>query len=206
MTLDCAPESSPHTSCTLALLAIAAASPDWQCLDNVDVPLHQRSLSVAIDNASHNRFLSSGPSTGLRALALSSGLPHAGDWLNGVPSFALGLHLQDWEFRCCLQYWLRVPLHSHQYTCPKCGGSADIYGDHQVGCGGNGDRISRHNAIRDVIFSAAQCAALAPSREMPNLVSNSLARPADIFLLNWSCGRPAAHDVHVISSLQRQTL
>ena len=39
----------------------------------------------------------------------------------------------------------------------------DTYGDHQVGCGGNGDRISRHNTIQDVIFSAAQCAALASS-------------------------------------------
>ena len=55
-------------------------------------------------------------------------------------------------------------------------------------------------------MSAAQCTALAPSRKMPNLVSDSLARPADIFLPNWSCGRPAALDVYIISPLQRQTL
>ena len=40
----------------------------------------------------------------------------------------------------------------------------------QVGCSGNGDRISRHNAIRDVVFSAAQSAALAPSKETPGLL------------------------------------
>ena len=28
-------------------------------------------------------------------------------------------------------------------------------GDHQVGCGGNGDRIHRHYSIRDALFSAA---------------------------------------------------
>ena len=66
---------------------------------------------------------------------------------------------------------------------PDCVGSVDIYGDHQVGCGGNGDHISRHTAIWDVIFSAAQCTALAASKVMPTLVSNSLARPADILSL-----------------------
>ena len=64
----------------------------------------------------------------------------------------------------------------------------------------------RHNAIRDVIFCAAQSAALAPSIEFPNLISDSLSRPADIYLPTWSRGRPAALDVHVISPLQQQTL
>ena len=76
----------------------------------------------------------------------------------------------------------------------------------RMSCGGNGDRIARHNAIRDVLFSAAQSAALAPSREMPNMISNSLSRPADVLLPTWSHGRPAALDVHVISPLQQQTI
>ena len=37
---------------------------------------------------------------------------------------------------------------------------ADVYGDHQVGCGGNGDRIHRHDSIHDALFSAAPPAAL----------------------------------------------
>ena len=74
----------------------------------------------------------------------------------------------------------------------------------QVGCGG----ITCHNAIRDIIFSAAQSAALAPSKEMPNLILDSSSRPADVFLPTWSRGRPwpAALDVQVISPLQQQTL
>ena len=66
--------------------------------------------------------------------------------------------------------------------------------------------FSRHNAIRDVIFSAAQSAALAPSKVSPGVVPSSLSRPADVLLPNWSSGRPAALDVHVISPLQQQTL
>ena len=76
----------------------------------------------------------------------------------------------------------------------------------QVGCGGNGDRISRHNNIRDVVFTAAQSAAFAPSKEASGLVTGSLSRPTDVFLPSWSCGRPAALDIHVISPLQQQTL
>ena len=80
-------------------------------------------------------------------------------------------------------------------------------GDNQVGCGGNGDRISRHNNIRDVLFSAAHSAALGPKKEAPGTISNSSARPADILLPNWSRGRQAAQDDEsVISPLQRLTL
>ena len=38
------------------------------------------------------------------------------------------------------------------------------------------------------------------------MLSSSSSRPADILLPNWSCGHPAALDVHVISPLQQQTL
>ena len=197
---------SPHSSSTVAVLSATASRPDWQCLEDIDVPLHQHSLSVTIDEALHQHLLLTAPSTRARTLALSSALPEAGDWLNGVPSATLGLHLQDQEFRCCLRYWLGVPLHSSPYSCPECHNTADPFGDHQVGYGGNGNRITRHNAIRVIIFSAAQYAALAPSKEMPSLIADFLSRPADVFLPTWSRDRPAALDVYVISPLQQQTL
>ena len=197
---------STHMESAVAALSSSASKPDWLCLEDIDVPISQRSLSLAIDEAVHQHLFSSAPSTRARALAHSSALPHASDWLNGVPSAALGLHLQDQEFRCCLRYWLGVPLHSTSYSCPECRSTADAYGDHQVGCGGNGDRIARHNAIRDVLFSAARSAALAPTREAPSMVPDSHSRPADILLPTWSRGCPAALDVHVISPLQQLTL
>ena len=83
---------------------------------------------------------------------------------------------------------------------------ADIHGDHPVACGGGGDRIARHNSLRDVIFVTAQAAALGPRREAPCLVPNSSSRPADVLLPSWSQGRSAALDVSVISPLQKLTL
>ena len=90
-------------------------------------------------------------------------------------------------------------------TCPVCHGAADVFGDHQVGCGGNGDRIYRHDSIRDALFSAAQSAALAPRKEAPSLIPGSSSRPADVYLPNWKRGQPAALDVTVISTMQQLT-
>ena len=73
-------------------------------------------------------------------------------------------------------------------------------------CAFTGSGCGYARLIRDVVFCAAQSAALAPSKETPNLVPSSQSRPADILIPNWSRGRPAALDVHVISPLQRQTL
>ena len=97
------------------------------------------------------------------------------------------------------------PLRQQPLPRPKFCGTADIFGDHQVGCVGTGDRISQYNSIRDV-FSVAQSAALAHLKGISGLVPGSLSHPADVFLPNWSCWRPAALDIHVISPLQQLTL
>ena len=132
------------------------ARPNRWSLENIDVPIHQHHLSVAIDEASHHLLLSSAPTTRARSLALSSSLTYTFKWLNVIPSSTLGLHLQDRAFRCSMRYCLGIPQHNRSFSCPECHGTADIYGDYQVGCGGNGDHISRHNSIRDVVFAAAQ--------------------------------------------------
>ena len=103
----------------IAALAAVAVRPDWTCLDEVDVPVRQGALSHAIDEALYQNLLSTAPSIRSRALALSSGLPHAGDWLNVVPSSPLGLHLHDKEFCSYLCYWLGIPYPSDPATSTK---------------------------------------------------------------------------------------
>ena len=202
----CSMPLSAHVEDALTSMAQAAGRPDWVSLDQLDCPLRQRALSAAIDTANHHQLIETAPTTRFRALALSTSLPHAFDWLNVAPSRSLGLSLQDREFRCCISYWLGVPLHNDPYACPECHSPPDIFGDHQVGCGGNRDRVARHNAIRDVVFLAAQSAALAPSKETPNLLAGSAERPVDVLLPNWCQGKSAALDIHVISPLQPATV
>ena len=106
----------------------------------------------------------------------------------------------------CLQYWLGLQIYSGNSKCSICHVAADPFGDHHVGCGGNGDRIFRHDSIRDAIFSAAQTAALAPRKEFPSLIPGCHNRPADVFLPHWDRGLPTALDVSVISTLQQRTV
>ena len=58
-----------------------------------------------------------------------------------------------------------------------CHSAADPYINHQIGCGGNPDRIHRHNSVRDVVLSAAQTAALAPWWEVPSLIPGTQSAP-----------------------------
>ena len=200
------PSHPPYFNSSLSSLHVAAAKPEWAEVDGINVPLTQHNLSRAIDEASLNSLLVSASDTRSRALALSTSIPHAGDWLNVIPSPALGLHIQDQEFRFCLQYWLGLPMFANETQCPICHLPADGFGDHQVGCGGNFDRIHRHNVVWDVLFSAAQSAALAPRQEAPALIPGPQSCPADVFLPIWSRGCPAALDITVIlSPLQQAT-
>ena len=68
MMLCCPLRSFHHTSSTKALLSIAAACPNGQCLDDVDVPSHQGLVSIPINDDLHNYLLSSAPSNCTRAL------------------------------------------------------------------------------------------------------------------------------------------
>ena len=95
---------------TVASLALAAGRPDWIYVEDIDVPLCQRVLSATIDESNFDRLLDTSTTTRQRALALSSALQHAGDWLNVLPSPALGLHLHSKEFRLYLRYGLGYQL------------------------------------------------------------------------------------------------
>jgi hypothetical protein len=110
------PAKAPqHLSNTISALARAAARPEWV---STDVPLRCHTLSRSIDEASFSLLLARAPDVRSKALALSSAIPHAGDWLNVVPSSALGLHLLDREFRLCLRYWLGLPMFENSARCP----------------------------------------------------------------------------------------
>ena len=170
------------------------------------MPLRQRALSRAIDQACFDQLLAEAPDVRAKALALSSSIPHAGDWLHAIPSSALGLHLHDWEFRLCLQYWLGVPMVENGSKCPVCSVDIDTFGDHHISCRGNGDLIHRHDSLRDALFTAAQSAALGPRKEVPSLIPGGKSRPADLYFPYWRHGKPAALDVTVISPLQKLTL
>ena len=136
----------------------------------------------------------------------SLGLPRAGSWLLTTPIPALGLHLQPLEFVMATKYRLGCELYDREGPCPACLQPSDRLGDHALCCGQWGERIARHNAIRDHVYSMAATAVLNPVKEGRFILPGVDRRPADIYLPSWAEGRDAALDVTVINPLQQATV
>ena len=131
------------------------------------------------------------------------GNPRSADWLTVVPSSSLGLLLRGQEFTMALRYRLGVPVYSKEAPCPACNLPSDVMGDHALGCGSQGERIARHNLLRDALYQTAVSASLAPVKEGRFLLPGRDARPADLLIPRWAGGRDACLDVTVVSPLQR---
>ena len=162
----------------------------------------KKQVTHAIDSKLKLLVLESATCVNDRVRLLGVAKRRASDFLNVVPSPGLGLSAHPREFRCAALYRLGAPIFEKDAPCPACKRPSDRYGHHAIACAVNGERISRHNDLCNVLFRTAQKANLGPSREYRGLIPGSSARPADIFLKNWVRGQDAALDVTVISPMQ----
>ena len=110
------------------------------------------------------------------------------------------------EFVAALRYRLGHPVFGSDGPCPACGQPSDRLGDHALNCAWQGERIARHNSLRDTLHSTAVKAALGPTKEGQHLLPGEGGKPADIFIPRHSGGKDAALDVTVINPLQAATV
>jgi hypothetical protein len=171
------------------------------------VPQKIASLAIDLNNQAMlvNHYKAEGCKREIARMA-SLGLPHSGDWLSVVPCPALGLYLRGPEFLVSLKYRLGVPVFSAEAPCPACQHPSDVMGDHALGCARHGERIARHNLLRDVLYEAAAAASLGPAREGRYLLPGTSARPADLLIPRWCGGKDAALDVTVTSPLAKSNV
>ena len=169
--------------------------------------LTQKQLSAEIDLVNHGRLSIAVEAAGEREVARlkSLGLPHAGAWLNCPPMPALGLHLRGQEFVVAVKCRIGLPIFNSAGKCPACNKDSDMLGDHALVCAFGGERIARHNSLRDALHSTAAEAGLAPMKEGRALLPGTDKRPADIFIPHWAGGLDAALDVTVTHPLQDAT-
>ena len=171
--------------------------------------MSQKMLSFKVDQ--HNlsfltQQLEEGRDVREAARLKSLGLPYSGAWLLTPPISALGLQLKPSEFTLAARYRLGINVYDVSGPCPACLQPSDSLGDHALCCGHYGERITRHNQIRDHLFSLAQAAALGPAREGRFLLPGSDKRPADVFIPSWAEGLDCALDVTIINPLQDATV
>ena len=100
------------------------------------------SLNIDLHNLQlfNNHISEQGVTREIARLA-SLGLQHAGDWLNVVPSPALGLHLPPAEFIMSAG------------KCTACPHQSDAKGDHAISYGYEGEKIARHDHITDALHN-----------------------------------------------------
>jgi hypothetical protein len=58
-------------------------------------------------------------------------------------------------------------------------------------CAYQGERIARHNHLRETLYRTAVSAALGPTREGRFLLPGNDRRPADLFIPHWTGGETA---------------
>ena len=71
-----------------------------------------------------------------------------------------------------------------------------------MNCAWQGERIARHNWLRDELFTSASSASLGPTREGRALLPGQGGKPADVYIPHWHQGKDVALDVTVVNPLQ----
>jgi len=136
---------------------------------------------------------SSNPRDAQRLSRLDS--PHANSWLSARPSSMDGKDtiLPPKIFRTAVARLLGQPVFSSSAPCPLCEQKMDLFGDHSLCCKKSGDRITRHNNVRNLVFKLADTGLLSPELEKLGILGptdKSRRRPGDVSIKNWSPSRP----------------
>ena len=104
-----------------------------------------------------------------------------------------------------MKRWLGMPIFNQDHLCSACHmHSMDAFGHHTSVCPTKGDRIRRHNVLRDIIYDFCSIASWGPKKETPHIFPSSSERPADIFVPNYSLGKDLVLDVAVTCPLQHK--
>ena len=82
------------------------------CGHVTSIAVSQKMISLEIDKKLKISLIQSLTEKRDKARLASLGLPHAGDWLNVIPSPILSLHVRPQEFRYSVLYRLGAPVYS----------------------------------------------------------------------------------------------
>ncbi len=170
----------------------------------------QKTLSEALDAAGHEKRWQQASIVD-QATLTSECQVGAKEFWQVIPSITLGLAVPAEEFVSETRQRLCMLESPEDDWCPLCDQVLDARGHHPRMCCAGGDRTRRHNATRNKGFNFAKSAGCNPELEKSDLLlpsrpedtTNTLRRPADVFLPTWTHGLPAALDF-AITAPQRQ--
>jgi len=161
----------------------AVPPPDTLLQKAWDLPLI-RVKSEAVMNAAQNQ------ADLARLIALSS--RHAGDFLNALPSSAVGTRLDNTSLRIAVG--LRLGLNVCAPHVCVCGEQVSTSGTHGLACRKSAGRHFRHNAVNDLIKRALASAETPAILEPASLCRSDGKRPDGLTIVPWDRGRSLVWD------------
>ena len=209
--------------------ALGASIPDGTSIYAESDAPSQRSLSAKLEAQSVSSLLHDPALSRARRCHFAAvRAPGSGAWLTATSASSV-THIPSPLFRTALRCRLRMPIWDHDSACSLCGEVLDRWGDHAICCSGGGDRVLRHNAVRNVVCSAvAEFTSVTPELEKPGLLlppeppdpgdpgpglspdqlphAPSGRRPADVWVPRGISGLPEAWDFSVSSILRPSLL
>ena len=171
-------------------------------LNSSSCPTSQKCLLNQIDTCSFKSLLED-VSVLDKARIVSCTMPHANAWVRALPSHRNKFSCLEWSI--CMKRWLGIPIFNQDHLCAACQNQImDTFGHHACVCPVKGDRIKRHNNLRDILFEFCSAAAWGPVKEKLFLFPGSSERPADIFIPNYSGGKNLFLDVAITCPVQHK--
>ena len=166
----------------------------WTAPDScLPVNQPQSAASAEIDRSTLESLISRANQRDVQRLRRLD-VDHANAWISAMPTYVDGKDtvMSPRVYLTCL---LGLPL---------CKQTLDIFGDHALCCKKNGDMITRHNRVRNLIFEIADMGLLSPELEKLGILGvtdRSSRRPGDVSFKSWAPNRGLAIDVAVICPL-----
>ena len=174
-----------------------------------EVHKSQSTASFEFDEAMHSYLVDSAPNDREKQRLLRVARPHASSFVTAVPSEEDGKDclLKPRQYRIAVAYRLGIPVLNNEIPCPLCMQPINIHGDHATCCTKNGDLVTRHNAIRNLVHSIASDGLLQPQLEKQGILGPTTGRrPGDVTIPDWKHGNGLAIDVAVTSPLTQTSL
>ena len=170
----------------------------------------QRQLSSLLDKAAWEAQLAAARPAE-RAALLSEGEVGARAFLAAVPHGRV--RMEPSVFVTELRARLGVAEATVDMGCPLCDAVLDTHSHHAAMCVAGGERVQRHNALRDLVALWAEQGGLQPEKEKaglllpnrPDEARTSHRRPADVYLPAFN-GAPTALDFAVTATQRLDAL
>ena len=168
--------------------------------------VRQSVASYDFDEKMHKYLVDSAPDEREKQRLLRVARPHAGSYITAVPSEEDGQDclMRPRLFRIAVSYRLGFPVLANEIPCALCMQPINVYGDHATCCAKNGDLVTRHNAMRNLVYSIASDGLLKPALEKQGILGPTTGRrPGDVSVPDWKHGMGLAIDVAVTSPLTK---